>query len=462
MAEGGGPGDLVIGHSSSSEGSGAPKMPQDVATRMPPLSTEDDNSLPDLPVAVSLEEDPSDSPRCTPSTKKERRQSLRLLRRPPAGRPIGEEAATTSNNASGLGSPMELRVDTPDGHSSRDKRRRSLRIRKNRLASSTADQPSNQVRRKSTELGASDAAGSHQEEEGARDGGFAPIDMTRLGQAELARSFEKIAVSAVDLSHVSTRRSKKRAGRSSASTLESLDIGGTPGSSSHGTRSAGRRSSSKKAKKGRRDTFDLSKRRGLARSARSACVAAASGAGNRGGMDLSIVVSSSTSEVRGNADFVTPKNGTEVDLNAFSAEHDVAGEEADATEAGILSPAVKGNVRALTSESIKERMMTLLPQVKSYNYPCVSARVVAALSLANDHDQTTFAMILPFLQSLVEAEIASLQNIDDVQQQPHFINKRVCFSAYDYSSTMTTLGLVVGQGGGDMSISIKALERYAI
>ncbi|EJK77326.1 hypothetical protein THAOC_00848, partial [Thalassiosira oceanica] len=395
MTEGGGPGDFVLDH--SAEGEGAPKkLPQDIAPRMPPLSTTDDNnSLPDLPVAVSREEDPIDSPQCTPSAKNARRQSLRLLRRPPVGQPNGEETAATSNhNASSLsGSPMELHVDTPDDHSSKGKRRRSLRIRKIRFASSTAEKPSNQPRRKSTELGTNAAEGSQENEDG-RDEVAASIDMTRRGQAELTRSFEKIAVSVVDFSHVSTRRSKKRGGRSSASTLESLDIDETPGSSSHGTGAAAGRRSSKKAKKGRRDTFDLSKRRGLARSARSACVAESSGAGDRGGTDLSIVVSSSASEVRGNADFVTPKNGTEVDLNAFSVEPDVAGEE---TETVVLSPAVKGNVRALTSESIMERMRTLLPQVKAYNYPCVSARVVAALSLANDHDQTAFAMILPFL-----------------------------------------------------------------
>ncbi|KAL7536842.1 hypothetical protein ACHAXR_007433 [Thalassiosira sp. AJA248-18] len=73
-------------------------------------------------------------------------------------------------------------------------------------------------------------------------------------------------------------------------------------------------------------------------------------------------------------------------------------------------------------------------------------------------DQSNFTPLLPFFHSLVDAEIVSLKN-DKEENEVCFINKKVCFSGFDYSSTTTAVGAVVGQGGGDLRPSIEALKR---
>lgn len=87
--------------------------------------------------------------------------------------------------------------------------------------------------------------------------------------------------------------------------------------------------------------------------------------------------------------------------------------------------------------------------------PCVSARIFSAMSLiyANNED---FRPILPLLTSLVNAEVVSLKNSDE-NHDVYFINKRVCFSGYDYSSTMPAVDSIDGSHV-DLMSSIEALK----
>ena len=120
--------------------------------------------------------------------------------------------------------------------------------------------------------------------------------------------------------------------------------------------------------------------------------------------------------------------------------------------------AVMSNMSHVTSVTIKEKMNELISAdaMKQVNrYPCVSARIFASMSIVYA-DQVNFTPLLPFLLSLINAEIVSLKNKEE--NEVCFINKKVCFSGFDYSSTTTTVGEVVGQGGGDLCPSIEALE----
>ena len=102
------------------------------------------------------------------------------------------------------------------------------------------------------------------------------------------------------------------------------------------------------------------------------------------------------------------------------------------------------------------RQLFPLKMKQIYSYPCVSARIFAAMSIVYE-DQANFAPLLPFLTSLVDAELISLKTKEE-ENGVCFLNKKVCFSGFDYSSTTTTVGAVVGQGGGDLRPSIEALE----
>jgi len=208
-------------------------------------------------------------------------------------------------------------------------------------------------------------------------------------------------------------------------------------------------STTKRARpKNRRDTFDLSKNRGLISAARV--------------MDLNVLIDDTTTAAdaasTNNQDYVTPKagEGTEINIDGLK----------DDTEDGIVISgagtedyaAVMNNMSHVTSVTIKEKMAQLIPAdtMKQVNkYPCVSARIFASMSIVYA-DQANFTPLLPFLLSLVNAEIVSLKNKEE--NEVCFINKKVCFSGFDYSSTTTTVGEVVGQGGGDLCPSIEALE----
>ena len=199
--------------------------------------------------------------------------------------------------------------------------------------------------------------------------------------------------------------------------------------------------------KNRRDTFDLSKNRGLLSASRDAT-------------DLNVLIDDNDNEVSpgdNNHDYVTPKAGcTEVNINSFATKQE---DQADTYGADTEEyAAVKNNLSNLTATAIKEKMSHLIPQDKMEQvckYPCVSARIFAAMSIIYA-DQANFTPLLPFFLSLIDAEIVSLKNKED--NEVCFTHKKVCFSGYDYSSTITEVGAVVGQGGGDLRPSIVALE----
>lgn len=88
--------------------------------------------------------------------------------------------------------------------------------------------------------------------------------------------------------------------------------------------------------------------------------------------------------------------------------------------------------------------------------PCVSARIFSTMRLiyANNED---FRHILPLLTSLVNAEVVSLKSRDE-NRDVYFINKRVCFSGYDYSSTMPAVDSIDGSHV-DLMSSIEALKE---
>ena len=298
------------------------------------------------------------------------------------------------------------------------------------------------------------------------------IGISKNGHGILTQALEKIVCEVVEsplsgLDNASTRKSlgppsgSKKRGDSrcgTTSVLESLDdVASTSAafssSPSHTTimeHDASISSTTKKARpKNRRDTFDLSKKRGLTSAARA--------------MDLNVLIDDEVSnDNAANQDYVTPKAGSaEVNIDAMQKLNDEPKEDnqntnqhGEDTEEYVT---VKNNLSNLTSDTIKERMEQLVPdKVMQINkYPCVSARIFAAMSIVYA-DQANFTPLLPFLTSLIDAEIVSLQNKEE--NEVCFISKKVCFSGFDYSSTTTAVGEVVGQGGGDLGPSIKALE----
>lgn len=86
--------------------------------------------------------------------------------------------------------------------------------------------------------------------------------------------------------------------------------------------------------------------------------------------------------------------------------------------------------------------------------PCVSARIFSAMSLLHK-SSADFTPLLPLLHSLVNAEIVSLKSKEE-NNDVYFINKKVCFSGYDYSSTMPAVDSISGSHV-DLVSSIDAL-----
>ena len=209
-------------------------------------------------------------------------------------------------------------------------------------------------------------------------------------------------------------------------------------------------STTKRARpKNRRDTFDLSKNRGLISAARV--------------MDLNVLIDDPTavdaaSTDDNNQDYVTPKAGEGTEINIDCLKDDNEDQIVISGEGTEDYATVMNNMSHVTFVTIKEKMNELISAdvMKQVNkYPCVSARIFASMSIVYA-DQANFTPLLPFLISLVNAEIVSLKNKEE--NEVCFINKKVCFSGFDYSSTTTTVGEVVGQGGGDLCPSIEALE----
>ena len=299
------------------------------------------------------------------------------------------------------------------------------------------------------------------------------IGISKNGHGILTQALEKIVCEVFEsplsgLDNASKRKSlgppsgsKKRGGSrcGTTSVLESLDdVASTSAafssSPSHTTimeHDASISSTTKGARpENRRDTFDLSKKRGLTSAARA--------------MDLNVLIDDEVSnDNAANQDYVTPKAGsTEVNIDAMQKllndepkeDNQNTNQHGEDTEEYAT---VKNNLSNLTSDTIKERMEQLVPDkiMQINKYPCVSARIFAAMSIVYA-DQANFTPILPFLTSLIDAEIVSLQNKEE--NEVCFISRKVCFSGFDYSSTTTAVGEVVGQGGGDLGPSIKALE----
>eukprot|EP00581_Thalassiosira_minuscula_P007096 CAMPEP_0183702892 /NCGR_PEP_ID=MMETSP0737-20130205/840_1 /TAXON_ID=385413 /ORGANISM="Thalassiosira miniscula, Strain CCMP1093" /LENGTH=937 /DNA_ID=CAMNT_0025929575 /DNA_START=60 /DNA_END=2873 /DNA_ORIENTATION=- len=289
------------------------------------------------------------------------------------------------------------------------------------------------------------------------------VSMSEKGQIELVQALEKIAFDVVigpsNFSNVSRRKSrsgrlrKRKSRGAKTSVLETLD-------SSPAKENILNSSVKKVRPKNRRDTFDLSKKRGLTSAAKRLD-------------DLNVLIDDEM-QVEGpnNIDYVTPKAGSaEVNIDAIVGEitrnldddpmniqsQNVRDDIVDSVE---LS-AVMHNLDNLTSIAIEDRMRELFPNkmTHAYKYPCVSPRTFAAMSVVYK-DQANFVPLLPFLTSLVDAEIVSLKNLEE--NEPVFINKKVCFSGFDYSSTTTALGAVVGQGGGDLRPNIVALEAVLL
>jgi len=287
------------------------------------------------------------------------------------------------------------------------------------------------------------------------------IGISENGHAQLAQALERITLEVVigpsSFVNVSKRkslsgrrRSKKHSRRSQASSQVFL--------SSTATKENVLNSSNKKDRsKKRRDTFDLSKNRGLA------CTA------NRL-KELNVLIDKNISfEEETKPEYSTPKAGsTEVNIDAIVKEISrtlddepqkggcLPQSKEDSAESVELS-VVRNNLQNLTSIAIEDEMRKLFPDrmKQVYRYPCVSARIFAAMSTVYE-SRENFTTLFPFFLSLVDAEIVSLENQED--SEPCFVNKKVCFSGFDYSSTRTTLGEVVGQGGGDLRPSIEALE----
>ena len=259
-------------------------------------------------------------------------------------------------------------------------------------------------------------------------------------------------------------------------------------------------SSKRKKRKRRRDTFDLRKGK------RCCAVVATSSSTTTDDTrsssrhnfvnlkvainddDMELVSSTSNSTIQtANQDYITPKAGSVVEVNAerisktfhdHRVREEVHEEAAAIDKTAIASEYAEENIMIqcnimehLSSSAIEERMKDLFSTLANdddndrmkqiYYYPCVSARIFAAMSLVYAN-QVDFSPLLTLLQSFVDAELMSLSKIIDPFEQTTndeilFVNKKVCFSGYDCSSTMTTMGTVVGQGCGDMKPNVDVL-----
>ena len=263
-------------------------------------------------------------------------------------------------------------------------------------------------------------------------------------------------------------------------------------------------SSKRKKRKRRRDTFDLRKGKRCcavvatsssttttddtrSSSSRHNFVNLKVAINNDDDMELVSSTSNSTTTQTANQDYTTPKAGSVVEVNAerisktfhdHRVREEVQEEAAAIDKTAIASEYAEENIMIqcnimehLTSSAIEERMKDLFSTVTNdddndrtkqiYYYPCVSARIFAAMSLVYAN-QVDFSPLLTLLQSFVDAELMSLSKIIDPFEQTTndeilFVNKKVCFSGYDCSSTMTTMGTVVGQGCGDMKPNVDIL-----
>lgn len=250
----------------------------------------------------------------------------------------------------------------------------------------------------------------------------------------------------------------------------------------------------RKKRKRRRDTFNLRKKGKRSVAATSTTTADDKRSSSRHNLvNLTVAIDNDVMEIvssvsgvapTNNQDYITPKAGSvEVNVKRLSKivhDHRVkeeVQEEAALHKTAIASEYAEENLLIrcntivhLTSSAIEDRMKDLFSIVANnadndrmkqiYHYPCVSARIFAAMSViyANQVDYTP---LLPLLQSLVDAELMSLSNFIDPFEQMNdeilFVNKKVCFSGYDCSSTMTTMGTVVGQGCGNMKPNVDVL-----
>jgi len=329
------------------------------------------------------------------------------------------------------------------------------------------------------------------------DGGLSsatPLAKTTTCEETFAGEETKPSVDDEDSANPSARAPEEGAavvaklpgGELGRKTRSSSPAAGEENVSNHRATTIGRPSSSRSSKRRRRDTFDLSgRRRGLALVGP-----------RRRAVGLSVLVdeevatsSSDRAASDDRRDYVTPRAGSvEVDVDAMAERisrtlddggsreeegrrrRDDDGGEGDddamVDDRGEGGPeddsaaAAMHKLDCLTSATIEERMRDLFPERlgRVRRYPCVSARIFAAMS-AVYVDEENFAPLLPFLASLVDAEIVSLMNKhDENENEVLFIGKRVCFSGFDCSSTTTAVGTVVGQGGGDLGPSVEALE----
>jgi hypothetical protein len=273
-----------------------------------------------------------------------------------------------------------------------------------------------------------------------------------------------------------------------------------------------------KRKKRRRDTFDLRKgKRGAVPAATSTTANDLISSSRYNEVNLKVAVnnnndmevvtllnsSSSTTTQTNNQDYITPKAGSvKVNVNTIVEQRtsktfhfhrvreEVNEEDAidDATSSSDYAQEkllLRSNImNHVTSCTIEERMTNLFSNISNsininyptndnndrikyiYQYPCVSARIFAVMSIIYANQVDDFTPLLSLLQSFIDVELMSLSNIiDPFEQQTTndeivFVNnKKVCFSGYDCSSTMTIMGNVVGQGCGDMKSSIDILVK---
>jgi len=224
--------------------------------------------------------------------------------------------------------------------------------------------------------------------------------------------------------------------------------------------------SATKNKKGRRDTFDLSRKRGL-RAGPSALETACTPGYNKDlpldvhemekvkPAGITIDTSKHHDDLFKKKLFITPKN-SEVAVDVGAEISSTLKDDPNRDHDVEASEEVKARMEELTSVDIEGTMKTTFSDFKVYNYPCVSARIFSTMSLlyANNED---FRPILPLLTSLVNAEVVSLKSRDE-NRDVYFINKRVCFSGYDYSSTMPAVDSIDGSHV-DLMSSIEALKE---
>ncbi len=271
------------------------------------------------------------------------------------------------------------------------------------------------------------------------------IGISGHGQDELSRALEKIAAVIIgplpSEKHVSKRTQKVRV---QTSVLESSRQDCALAGNDEEFISTRKK---KKAERNRRDTFDLSKKRGLVSSAKR--------------MDLDIIVNDQElNEIHDQRNFVTPRAGSSEAIwkPEDTSVHYGIGNDLVCGVHVEENAAVTRNLESLTCNAIDETMDLLFPlNSRQINkLPCVSARIFTAMNIVYE-DKSNFMPLLPLFESLVNAEIVSLQN-DAQQDRVCFLNKKVCFSGFDYSSTITAVGAVVGQGGGDLRPSIDALR----